>query len=116
LSLSNPSVVLATGTAAPPLGNYGPAAGSPVANYIPSTATTYAAAPSLDSTAPRAKTNNAVDAGAVELVGGGGGGTAVLSVTGGPLAFGNQPTGTTSAAQTLTLHTLEPLRRTPNCG
>ncbi len=105
LSLSNPSVVLATGTAAPPLGNYGPAAGSPVINYIPSSATTnFAAAPSLDFYGTARKTNNAVDAGAVEFAGGGGGGTAALSVTGGPLAFGNQPTGTTSASRTLTLH------------
>jgi len=79
---------LATGTAAPPLGNYGPAAGSPVINYIPSSATTnFAAAPSLDFYGTARKTNNAVDAGAVEFAGGGGGGTAALSVTGGPLAF-----------------------------
>jgi hypothetical protein len=83
------------------LGNYGPAAKSPVINYISSTATTYAEAPSLDFFGNARKTNNAVDAGAVEYVGAA---TAIASVTGGPLAFGNQTTGTTSAAQTLTLH------------
>jgi hypothetical protein len=83
------------------LGNYGPAAGSPVINYIPSAASTYAEAPSLDFFGTPRKTNNAVDAGAVEFVGSA---TAVASVTGGPLAFGNQATGATSAAQTLTLH------------
>ena len=83
------------------LGNYGPAAKSPVINYISSTATTYAEAPSLDFFGNARKTNNAVDAGAVEYVGAA---TAIASVTGGPLAFGNQTTGSTSAAQTLTLH------------
>jgi hypothetical protein len=105
LSLSNPSVVRAAGTNAPALGNYGPAAGSPVINYVPSTATSYAAAPGFDFYGTARKANNAVDAGAVEFAGGGGGGgTAVLNVTGGPLAFGNAPTGTNSAAQTLTLN------------
>ncbi len=105
LSLTNPSLVLPTGTAAPLLGNYGPAAGSPVINYIPSTATAnFAAAPSLDFYGTARKTNSAVDAGAVEFVGGGGGATATLSVTGGPVAFGNVVTGTTSAATILTLH------------
>jgi hypothetical protein len=105
LTLSNPSVVTATGTAVNPLGNYGPAAGSPVINYIASTATIqYAAAPTLDFYGSNRKTNNAVDAGAVEFAAGGGGATATLSVTGGPLTFANQPTGTTSASQTLTLH------------
>jgi hypothetical protein len=105
LSLSNPSLVQPAGTAATPLGNYGPAAGSSAIDHVPFGATTYAAAPSTDFYgAARKVGNSAVDAGAVEFVGGGGGGTAVLSVTGGPLAFGNVVTGTTSAAQTLTLH------------
>jgi len=43
-----------------------------------------------------------VDIGAVEFVGAAN--TAVASVTGGPLAFGNVVNGTTSASQTLTLH------------
>ena len=103
LALSNPSVVTAPGTAVAPLGNYGPASTSSVIGYIPSTASTYTPAPARDFYGTLRKTDNAVDAGAVEFTGGGGG-TAVLSVTGGPLSFGNVPTGTTSAAQTLTLH------------
>jgi len=50
-----------------PLGNYGPAAGSPVINYISSTAATYAIAPSTDFYGSARKTNGAVDAGAVEF-------------------------------------------------
>ena len=104
MSLSNPSVVTTAGTAVNPLGNYGPASSSSVINLIPSTATpNYGAAPSLDFYGTARKTNSAVDAGAVEFAGGGGGGTAVLNVTGGPLAFGSAPTGTTTAARTLTL-------------
>jgi hypothetical protein len=49
------------------LGNYGLAAGSPVINYIPSTAPTYATAPSTDFFGKARKTNSAVDAGAVEF-------------------------------------------------
>jgi hypothetical protein len=97
LALTNP-VTNAT------LGNYAPAAGSPVINYITplNSAVTYLLAPSTDFFGTARKTNNAVDAGAVEFVGGGT--VAVASVTGGPLAFGNVVVGTTSAAQTLTLH------------
>src|SRR4030095_17100018 len=70
------------------LGNYAPAAGSPVINYIPSSTTAnFAEAPSLDFFNNPRKTNNAVDAGAVEFAGGPA--TAAASVTGGPLAFGN---------------------------
>ena len=84
------------------LGNYGPAAGSSVINYIPSSATAnYNAAPTLDFYGTPRKTNNAVDAGAVEYVGAT---AAIGSVTGGPLAFGSVPVTTTSAPQTLTLH------------
>jgi hypothetical protein len=84
------------------LANYGPASSSSVINYIPSTATAeYAAAPTLDFYGNQRKTNNAVDAGAVEFVAPA---VAILSVTGGPLSFGSVVDGTTSAAQTLTLH------------
>ena len=83
------------------LANYSLAAGSPAINYIPGGTSAYTAAPSLDFFGTPRKTNNAVDAGAVEFVGGGT--VAVASVTGGPLAFGNVVTGTTSTAQTLTL-------------
>jgi hypothetical protein len=85
------------------LGNYAPAAGSPVINYIPSTATTnFNEAPTFDFFHNLRKTNGFVDAGAVEFAAGPP--TATLSVTGGPLNFGNVATGTTSAARTLTLH------------
>ena len=85
-------------------GNYGPAtAASPVVNYIPTTATVnFNEAPATDIFGNLRKTNNAVDAGAVEFptppqVANG-------SVTGGPLSFGNVAVGMTSAPQTLTLH------------
>jgi hypothetical protein len=84
------------------LGNYGPASTSSVINYIPSTAATYAEAPSTDFYGTARKTNNAVDAGAVEFVGSAG--PAVASVTGGPLSFGSVVVNSTSAAQTLSLH------------
>jgi hypothetical protein len=84
------------------LGNYGPSSDSPAINYIPSTANlNYHNAPSLDFYGTPRKTNNAVDAGAVEYVGVP---RAVGSVTGGPLVFGNVADTTNSAAQTLTLH------------
>jgi hypothetical protein len=101
LSLSNPSVVRAAGTNAPPLGNYGPAAGSPVIGYIPSSAATYAAAPTLDFFGNARKSDSAVDAGAVEFGGAPPGATLAVSPT--SLAFGNQPTAMNSTAQTLTL-------------
>jgi hypothetical protein len=94
LAMTNP----ATNTT---LGNYGPASGSPVINYILSTAPTYTSAPQLDFYGTPRKTNNAIDAGAVEFVGAT---IAIGSVTGGPLAFGNVTDSTTSATQTLTLH------------
>jgi hypothetical protein len=104
LSLSNPSVTAAAGTTATPLGNYGPAAGSPVINYIGATgasAANYTAAPPLDFYGNTRK-NGAVDAGAVEFAGGGGGG-ATATVSPSPLAFGNQATGTASGPRTLTI-------------
>ena len=92
-----------------PLGNYGPASGSSVINLIPSNAVgtpasinPYTLAPATDFYGNARKTNNFVDAGAVEFVAAGS--TAIASVTGGPLAFGNQAVGTTSTARTLTLH------------
>jgi hypothetical protein len=62
LALTNP-VTNAT------LGNYGPAAGSSVINLIPSSASTYTEAPGTDFFGTLRKTNNAVDAGAVEFTG-----------------------------------------------
>jgi len=86
------------------LGNYGLAAGSPAINYITPvlSALTYAAAPSLDFFGNSRKTNLAVDVGAVEF--GAQPPVAILSVTGGPLAFGSVATGTTSASRQLILH------------
>ena len=84
------------------LGSYVPTIGAPTVNYIPSTAgTPYTSAPALDFFGNARKTNNAVDAGAVELLPPN---FAVLSVTPTSLAFGSVPTGTTSAAQSLTLN------------
>jgi hypothetical protein len=53
------------------LGNYAPASGSPVINYITPalSATTYAAAPATDFFGNLRKTNNAVDIGAIEFQG-----------------------------------------------
>jgi hypothetical protein len=94
LALTNP----VTGTV---LGNYGPAAGSPVINYILSSAgAAYTNAPSLDFYGTPRKTNNAVDAGAVEYLVPA---IAVASVTPTSVAFGNQTVNTTSAAHALTL-------------
>ena len=84
------------------LGNYGPAAGSSVINYIPASAgNNYTEAPSTDFYGNPRKTNNTVDAGAVEFVAGAG--PAIASVTGGPLSFGNAVVNSASAPQTLTL-------------
>jgi hypothetical protein len=109
LSLSNPSVITSPGTAVAPLGNYGPAAGSPAINYIPSSASTqYAAAPPADFYGNARKSNGCVDAGAVEFVPGSTcGSAAVVNVTGGPLTFPNtgvSSPATSSPSQTLTLH------------
>jgi hypothetical protein len=101
LAMANP----VTGTV---LGNYSLTGTSPAINYITSTnsATTYGAAPTTDFFGNGRKGNlgsdTSVDIGAVEFQATGT--TAIASVTGGPLSFGNVPVGTTSAAQTLTLH------------
>jgi hypothetical protein len=99
LSLANTSNGTLNGTT---LGNYGPSSTSSVINYIPVSASTYGPAPSLDFFGVQRKTNNFVDAGAVEFTG-----TAApvlsASVAPSPLAFGNWAAGTTSSAQTLTV-------------
>ena len=98
LALTNP----VTGSQ---LSNYGPAAGSPVIGYIPNTATAnYNEAPSVDFYGNPRKTNNAVDAGAVEYQLAPN--TPLASITGGPLAFTGVVVGTTSSSQTLTLHSI----------
>jgi hypothetical protein len=87
------------------LGNYALAAGSPAIDYIPTNSVTAALAPNTDffgNPRPDLANPKAFDVGAVEFQGTGG--TAVASVSGGPLAFGNVVIGTTSNAQTLTLH------------
>ena len=62
LAMSNP-------VSSEALSNYGPAAGSSVINYIPSTAgDNYSSAPALDFYGNPRKGNNAVDAGAVEFL------------------------------------------------
>jgi len=85
------------------LGDYGLAAGSPAINYVTTgnSSTTYTAAPANDFFGTPRKTNNAVDAGAVEFVAVAN--TPVLRVSAGSLNFGNVVTGTTSGSQTLTL-------------
>jgi hypothetical protein len=95
-------------------GNYG--GGAAFANYAPLASFDGTAAaipvsqphPTLDffgNARPEPGDTAFFDPGAIEVQGaGGGGGGAVLSVTGGPLAFGNQAVGTTSAARTLTMH------------
>jgi hypothetical protein len=83
------------------LANYGPTSTSSTINYIPSGTANYTAAPATDFFGTNRK-NGFVDAGAVEYVASAA--TATLSVTGGPLSFGNVAVGVTSAAQTLTLH------------
>jgi hypothetical protein len=84
------------------LGNYGPASGSPVINYIPITSLlAYMLAPNTDFFGTARKTNLAVDAGAVEFVTANIRRTATVAPS--PLAFGNWATGTTSNARTLTV-------------
>jgi hypothetical protein len=63
------------------LGNYAPTAGSSVINYVPSTAATYAEAPTTDFFGNPRKGNNAVDAGAVEFAPGGGATTSSAALT-----------------------------------
>jgi hypothetical protein len=84
------------------LGDYGPSSTSSVINYIPISSPTYAAAPGLDFYGTQRKTNNLVDAGAVEFTGPV---APVLSVsvTPGSLSFGNWASGTTSSSQEVTV-------------
>jgi hypothetical protein len=84
------------------LADYSLASGSNAIGYITAanSSTTYATAPANDYFENPRKTNGSVDIGAVEF---NGLASAVLTVTGGPLAFGNVVTGTTSSSRTLTL-------------
>jgi len=85
------------------LGNYTLVAGSPAIDHIPTTASTYAAAPSTDFFGNKRPdvTGSSIDVGAVEYQQAA---VAILNVTPTSLSFGNEVDGTTSAAQTLTLH------------
>ncbi len=97
LALTNPI----SGTV---LGNYALAVNSPAIDYIPTSAPTYSVTPGTDffgNPRPDPAVPNRFDVGAVENQGEDT--IAALAVTGGPLAFGNVPTGSTSAAQTLSL-------------
>jgi trimeric autotransporter adhesin len=85
------------------LGNYSLAVGSPAIDYIPTTASTYGAAPSTDFFGnPRPDVRRtAIDVGAVEFQHAS---TALAFVTPTELDFGAVDVGTPSAAQTLTVN------------
>jgi hypothetical protein len=86
-----------------PLGNYGPVGGSPVVNYIPSSANgatgAYTLAPLVDFFGNQRKSNNAVDAGAVEFQAPPG-----VNVFPTTLNFPNTVEGTAGTALALTLY------------
>jgi hypothetical protein len=87
------------------LANYALTAGSPIIDSIPTNEANFALVPRLDffgNARPEAANDNHFDPGAVEYYSAPP--TAILSVTGGPLNFGNVVVTLTSAAQTLTLH------------
>jgi hypothetical protein len=94
LSLYSPANQTGTGA---PLGNYSIVQG-PAVNVGSATG-----APDHDFFGTSRPQGGAFDIGAVELVGGTGGGTAAVSVTPTSLAFGNVRTTTTSGSQNLTL-------------
>ncbi len=83
------------------LGNYAQAAGSPATDYIPTTSAGGLAAPKTDFFGRTRPQGSAYDVGAVEFPQAA---APIVSVTGGPLAFGSQAVNTTSASRTLTLH------------
>jgi hypothetical protein len=97
LTMLNP--VTSSATANVLLGNYAPAAGSPVIDHIPATVahptTDYFGNPRPDPGSPAS-----IDIGAIEVQSTG---SPVVAVTPTSLAFGNQSVGTTSAVRTLTL-------------
>ena len=83
------------------LGNYAQAAGSPATDYIPTTSAGGLAAPKTDFFGRTRPQGSAYDVGAVEFPQAA---APIVSVTGGPLSFGNVAVGATSASATLTLH------------
>jgi hypothetical protein len=89
------------------LANYALTTGSPVIDAIPTSETNYSLVPSTDffgngRPEPNVAGDTHFDPGAVEF--GSVPPVAALSVTGGPLAFGNAGIGFPTAARTLTLH------------
>jgi len=87
------------------LANYALTAGSAVIDSIPTSEPNFNLVPRTDffgNVRPEGGADTHLDPGAIEFAAGPA--TATLSVTGGPLNFGNQPVGYTSAAMTLTLH------------
>jgi hypothetical protein len=106
LTLTNPSVSAGTPASyggGPPLGNYALAAGSPAINFIPvNEDSSYPVTDFFGNARPDSSNPNAIDVGAVEF--GSSPPLAALSVTGGPLTFGNEGLGYPSVAKTLTLH------------
>jgi hypothetical protein len=93
------------------LGDYSLAAGSPAIGYITpgNSSTTYSVAPADDYFGTQRKTNNAVDAGAVEFAGGtGGGGTGTVSISPNPLTI-TLPTASISGTGVVTLTNTQPL-------
>jgi hypothetical protein len=112
LSMSNATAYKASNTALPPLGNYAPVAGSPAIDAIPTTASTYASAPSTDFFGnPRPDVGRtAIDVGAVEFQGAsgtGGGGSGTVSIEPNPLTI-TLPTGTVSGTGIVTLTNTQP--------
>ena len=83
------------------LGSYAQAAGSPATDAIPPASAGGLVASRTDFFGRTRPQGPAFDIGAVELVEAA---AAVVNVTGGPLAFGNVPVGTTSASRQLVLH------------
>ena len=104
LSLPNPTLtpgVSPTTTPGTSGGNYELTAQSTAAiGAIPQGTGNYSDAPSVDLLGTPRKTDHKVDIGAIEFVGTG---SAVGTLSGGPLSFGNVVIGSTSASQTLTL-------------
>ena len=89
------------------LGNYSLTAGSPIIDSIPTSEPNFNLVPNTDffgnaRPEPGTPRDTKFDPGAVEF--GSILPTAILNVTGGPLAFGNAAVGFPSAARTLTLH------------
>jgi hypothetical protein len=102
LTTVNPTVARGAAGYGTALGNYSPTATSPAVNAIP-VSVTHPAKDFFGNPRPDNTADGTFDIGAVEIATAATG-TAIASVTPTSLAFGNQGTGTTSSAQTLTLH------------